>query len=388
MQPKAAVLAIGTELTNGQITNRNSSWISGEILKLGFESLYHRSVPDDRELIHNELQDLSQRVELLFVTGGLGPTTDDFTRDCIARFLGRPMLWDEKSWNWIVERMAQRQLPVRDNQKQQCYYPEGAQVLWNKNGTAHGFLIEVTPQVSSKLPSKLRRMYVLPGPPAEVDTVFQDGVKSDLQKAYPEVDALIVRSWDCLGFGESEVASRVEAVLEGCPFDKGYRVHLPLVEFKLSYPASKSIEAAAWLEKIEKALGDIVVLRNFETAAGNWVAGLANFRHIEIQDSVTDGEILKRVVPALALEKKLSAFNYASSTTNVNPHAHEVLFCARHLGPGHAEFFAQSGDLRLSEEIATPANYLIPSMEERRRQYLAESALLAWTRLLSQGLRR
>src|SRR4051812_5082741 len=103
----AAVLGVGTEITSGQILNSNAQWISQKLKGLGVEVLYHHVVPDDRGLILESLKIL-EKCDFIFVTGGLGPTTDDFTRDIIAEWAKKDLIYDEKSYERIVERFKSR----------------------------------------------------------------------------------------------------------------------------------------------------------------------------------------------------------------------------------------------------------------------------------------
>ena len=114
---RVATLAVGTEITDGQILDRNSQWLSERMLEFSCEIVEHRAVPDDREKILRGLNDLSAQSDVLFVTGGLGPTSDDFTRECVADFLRQPLVWNEEAWAWAEERLKSRGSPITDNQK-------------------------------------------------------------------------------------------------------------------------------------------------------------------------------------------------------------------------------------------------------------------------------
>src|ERR1035437_9389966 len=108
----ATVLAVGTELTDGQTLNRNSQWISQRLTDLKFRVMIHETVPDDRALILEALARLSSKAGLLFITGGLGPTTDDFTREVISQWAGRELIWNESAWQEIVDRFTRLGIPI------------------------------------------------------------------------------------------------------------------------------------------------------------------------------------------------------------------------------------------------------------------------------------
>jgi molybdenum cofactor synthesis domain-containing protein len=250
-QPRIAVLSIGTELTSGQIVNSNAAWISARLSEMGVQTSAHLVVPDDRPLIRKALAAASDISDFLFVTGGLGPTTDDFTREMIAEWTQRPLEWHEGSWTHIQNRLRSRGVPLRENQRQQCFYPKDSEVLPNSQGTANAF----------RLTWNGKTIIVLPGPPKEIEAVWNEHLASWLPSRFPDLDPWITKSWDVRG-PESLVAEIAENALGGCPFEKGYRVHSPMVEVKLSYHRSQEKEAAVWIEKLDKALSSLPTTAN------------------------------------------------------------------------------------------------------------------------------
>lgn len=245
---KASIIGIGTEITSGQILNSNSQWISSKMTQLGVDVSTHLAVPDDHKLIFDALEFCKKRSDVIFITGGLGPTTDDFTRDVISKWTCKKLVFHKKSLIKIKERFKARGIEMREFQKQQCYYPEGSKVLENTSGTANAFYIE----------SKKKKLFVLPGPPREIETVWNDHLEKIFKKLTKNLDRLMTTSWTCVGIGESEVSHRVETALKGCKLIKGYRAHHPFVEVKLSYYESQSKEASKWIKKVELAIGDIL----------------------------------------------------------------------------------------------------------------------------------
>lgn len=384
---KAAVLAIGTELVNGQITNRNASWISAELLKHGIQALFHRTIGDDRPLINFELTNLESKVDLLFVTGGLGPTTDDFTRDCIASWANREPKWDEKSWEHIRHRLEKRGVPVREFQRQQCYFPEGSQIIWNTQGTAHGFSLNLT---TKGFGNKGLQVFVLPGPPREVEAVWKNGIDTWLSENFRHLDRWIVKSWDCFGHGESEIAHKAEIALEGCPFEKGYRVHLPYVEFKLSYPQSRAAEAGVWIEKTEEALGPWIAARDGLDPASQWAKALKKFDQVWVFDHVSKGYLMQRVAPFVTQEKVTSNLHFIHQTEfPIAAISSNSLILKLEETPHHwAQITCQHGPQTLNRRrTSVSAPYASAALRERELQYFAESALLFWNSALQDWQR-
>ena len=139
---KVSILSIGTELTTGQIINRNSAWIAAKLKQQGLDSTVHVTVPDETEVILKSLHYCAELTDVLFITGGLGPTSDDFTRDVIAEWTGKKLIFDETSWVYIQEILKNRGVGVKAIQKQQCYFPEGSTILKNNKGTANAFSLD------------------------------------------------------------------------------------------------------------------------------------------------------------------------------------------------------------------------------------------------------
>lgn len=248
---QASILAIGTEITMGQILNSNAQKISETLSQIGIEVLIHLTVPDERQLMLDAIDFASKRTEIIFITGGLGPTSDDFTREIIAQYLHKELVWDESSWIKIQKRFQELGRPVRDIQKQQCYFPMSSEILVNTAGTANGFYIHQNPN----------HYFILPGPPKEIDAIWKLGVEPRLQKNLKDLDALRTHIWTTEGAGESEIATLIYAAIgKSCPFTVAFRVHLPYVEVKLSYLESQKNEAQGYIQKIDDALSSHIRL--------------------------------------------------------------------------------------------------------------------------------
>ncbi len=292
---KSAILAVGTELTYGQIVNRNAAWISEKLKAQGFLTSMHLTVPDDRNLILEGLEFCAKRAELIFVTGGLGPTSDDFTRDLIAKWSGLDLEFNESSWQHINERLSSRGYPVKEIQRQQCYFPKGARVLTNSQGTANAFYLK----------TKNKQLYVLPGPPREISAIWQDFIADDIERLSKKTDKHLSFSWDTMGFGESQIAERIENIASDSGYEIGYRVHLPYVEVKFSCLQSELPKAQNYIDKIDSALIDCTICKNGEDILDGLFLKLTPYKRIEIYDPVTGGILLQRIIPELRSHKAI-----------------------------------------------------------------------------------
>ncbi len=367
---KISVLAVGTELTTGQINNKNSSWISKQLKDLGVLTSLHLTVPDDRPLVLESLEICANHSDVIFVTGGLGPTSDDFTRDVIAQWTGRNLEWHEPSWQHVVERLSSRGYAVRDFQKQQCFFPAGATILENDQGTAHGFSVE----------HKNKMLFVLPGPPREIEAIWMKNISSWLEEKTANLDRHITLSWDTLGYGESELAKWTEEALMGSDLEIGYRVHLPYVEVKVSFLKSQEKAIQVWLEKLEEKIGAMTFLRNGEDAAQKLCQILKKFPQIQIYDEAGGSFLFTRLethLRPLLQKNKISFYNFISSEgIEMNSTSESLILFIRKQEENRVQVgFGFRGQWRetIFESPVTSA-----LMSERRRQYFVEMALFFW----------
>lgn len=140
---RAAILAIGDEIVAGLTTDTNSGFVAAELRALGVDAAGFLAVPDDPEAILGALARAAADAELVVCTGGLGPTADDLTTACVARFAGRPLELHAPSLEAIRERFRARGLEMSDNNRKQALFPAGAEVFPNPQGTAPGFVCPV-----------------------------------------------------------------------------------------------------------------------------------------------------------------------------------------------------------------------------------------------------
>lgn len=241
---RASLIAVGTEITSGQILNRNAQWIARKLESVGLETVLHLVVPDDWALIRRGLEMAVAESNYVFVTGGLGPTSDDFTRKVVAEFLGEELSFDESVWQSVCDKLSSRGLTPKDMQKQQCWFPKSSVVLHNSAGTAAGFFWKGRENL---------KMWVLPGPPREIEAIWKDHVESQLREFRPRAAAIVKLIWNCLGAPESYVAERVEPIMERYPnWQVGYRVHQPYCEVKV-WPKSQDSSEQSSDDSIEQS---------------------------------------------------------------------------------------------------------------------------------------
>lgn len=246
----ASVFSIGTEITRGEIDNTNASWLSEELTRIGLLVTEIAAAPDDRTLIIGALERLGNAHELVACTGGLGPTTDDITTECVAALLGVPLERDEASYEVIRTRMERFGRTMAPSNAKQADFPRGAEILPNPNGTAPGFSIRVGRAL----------MFFMPGVPSEMKPMFAAHVAP--AAAALVSDASFQIRLKTFGMPESTVNDRLAGVETEHGVIIGYRAHFPEIEVKVLKRAAEQNAAeagarAAALE-VRKRLGDAV----------------------------------------------------------------------------------------------------------------------------------
>ena len=360
---RASVLGIGTELTSGQIVNKNASWISAQLKKIGVNTTFHTVVPDDRTLITHALNVCAAHSDWIFITGGLGPTTDDFTRDVVAEWSGQKTFFHEPSWQHVQDRLTSRGFVVRDFQRQQCFYPETSTVLTNSHGTANGF----------RLKARQKELFVLPGPPREIEAIWRSHISAWLFEQTKNLDKVIVKSWDLIGLGESDVADLAENILKQSEIEKGYRVHLPYVEFKLTYLQSEESLYKDLIQKIDLALSPHTLVKDGIDLAELVGEKLSEIKKIYLYDQATGSHLIHRLNPSLRSILSKCEFHYSNKSRPMET-SDGVLIDLSLKDKNTMKIHVQwPQKATLQKTISSP--FQSELMAERRPQYFAEMAL-------------
>jgi len=214
---RASIVSIGNELLNGQVVNTNSAYLSERLFSIGIPVVSSYIVGDDIDLIVRMLNLASGDADVVLVTGGLGPTDDDVTRQALAKFFGSKLQLQSELLEKIQSVFAHRGRSMSERDKIQAYIPAGAKALENKLGVAPGIMAE----------HKGRLFFVLPGVPAEVKEMFE-------QQVLPKLTALAVgqmvvtRKLKCFGAGESAIADLVERA--SSPLKHTAKMAVPLMK--------------------------------------------------------------------------------------------------------------------------------------------------------------
>ena len=139
----AEVIAIGDELTSGQRLDTNSRWMAAELGVLGIPVTFHTTVPDTLEAGIEAFRLAAGRADVVVVTGGLGPTADDLTRDVLAAVAGVPLDLSEEALVAVESRFTRRNAPMPESNRRQALFPRGSRIIPNPDGTAPGIDIDL-----------------------------------------------------------------------------------------------------------------------------------------------------------------------------------------------------------------------------------------------------
>jgi nicotinamide-nucleotide amidase len=226
---KVEVLNTGTELLLGSVINTHAAYLGQSLFPLGLRLTRQTTVPDGGA-IRDAMIEAFDRCDVLLVTGGLGPTTDDITREVAAELLGLRLFPDAKILRSIQERCSRRGFQFQERMARQTMVPEGATVLPNANGTAPGLYLPPVETPSSRTP----HLFLLPGPPRELRPMFEAGVLPRLRELTLGAQTTGCRIYRCVGIGESLVEARIGLRLAEIPgLEVGYCARPNEVDFRL-----------------------------------------------------------------------------------------------------------------------------------------------------------
>ncbi|SHE57181.1 competence/damage-inducible protein cinA [Desulfofundulus australicus DSM 11792] len=196
---QAELIFTGTELLLGEVLNTHAQYLSQQMAALGIEVILHTTVGDNWDRLAEAFEIALRRADLIVITGGLGPTSDDLTKDIVARVLGLPMLPDGQTLQLLREFVDRRGSSLSESMARQAYFPAGARVLPNPAGTAPGALLEYQGRI----------IILLPGPPRELKAIFEASVVPYLISLGNRGMVTRTRLLKMTGISESEVQERI-----------------------------------------------------------------------------------------------------------------------------------------------------------------------------------
>ena len=285
---RIALVETGTELLLGDVRDWHLSFIAGQLLPLGLRISEQRTLPDG-DAIRDALTDLFPKSDIIFVTGGLGPTTDDITREIIAALLSLELQQDETVLGAIRERLTKRRIPFTNRISRQAQVPRGAIVLPNENGTAPGFYLRHNISETISSPA----LFVLPGPPRELQPMFRSYVQPLLRSIVP-APTFHRRLYRIVNMGESMVERAIgEKILALPDIELGYCARPGEVDLRV-IGTEESIRAAD--EIINSKIGDSIFSTSDENLEQVLVKRLTESeRTLALAESCTGGLLANRI---------------------------------------------------------------------------------------------
>ena len=350
---RVVVLNTGTELLLGDVHDAHLAFIAREIFELGLRIEERRTVGDGTT-IGETLRELFSRAEIIFVTGGLGPTSDDITRDVTAELLGLELREDAKLLASLKERLSVRGIKWVPSIARQALVPEGVQILPNENGSASGLYLKanINPEIRSP------HIFLLPGPPRELQPMFRDSVISILGSIVKRPPTFERRFYKIACMGESLIEEAIgKKVLAISGAELGYCARPGEVDVRI-------IGERAALEQADQivraALGDAIFTTDDETLEEVLVKLLTKKkRTLAIAESCTGGLLADRI-------------------TNV-PGASAVFLAGYIVYSNEAKTSTLSVDSKLIEQRGAVSEEVVRAMAEKARVRAKSTYALATT---------
>lgn len=211
---RAEILSTGEELVLGATLDSNSAWLSQRLSELGIPVVRHTAVGDDLDDIVDALRSATARADLVLMTGGLGPTADDLTREALCRLAGRPPVMDETSLGQIMARFRRMGRMMPPENRVQAIFPEGSRPLANSTGTAPGVHVTIDPGTAGGRRSDI---FAMPGVPREMTVMWAEQVLPALDalpaRRAASGAAMVIRMLNCFGAGESVLGEAIKPLM-------------------------------------------------------------------------------------------------------------------------------------------------------------------------------
>ena len=288
---KTAIIATGSELISGLVQDSNSKFLAENLSNLGFQIKKIYICGDEKEDIKKTVLSAAENTDLIFITGGLGPTKDDQTKEAFAEALNLKLNYSKKLENKLKNIFCNHNSKMTSNNLSQAYLPAGAEIIKNKKGTA--------PALKMKNDNKL--FFLLPGVPSELKYLFNNKIYPDLKKQTK--DKIIIKEFNFIGIGESTLASKVEDLELNSALKVSYQAGRAEVKLRLKIDKNtplngeekhEIIKEAA--EKIKNEFNDLIYGEDQESIISKTHKQLRSKKiSISTAESFTGGLIAERL---------------------------------------------------------------------------------------------
>lgn len=242
---QAEILMIGTELLLGQINDTNATYMGQTLADNGINLFQKTTVGDNRERIVDALNLALDRSDVVLCSGGLGPTEDDLTRECVAQVVDAPLEYHEEIFDLITAMFARYNIQLTENNKKQALVPKGGTVIDNPNGTAPGLMVECDRGM----------IFCMPGVPRELKPMLEDSIIPTLRDRF-ELDSLIhYRVLHICGIGESRIDDIIGDLMTDLENPKvGVLASPAKVRVRISAKANSKSEANALIDPVDAVI--------------------------------------------------------------------------------------------------------------------------------------
>ncbi len=356
--PVTAIVTVGNELLCGETVDTNAAWLARSLAALGAPVVRKFTVGDIAREIQAGVRAALEIADLVVVSGGLGPTSDDVTKQAVADLLGRRLELDQGLLAALRERFRARGYPQMPSLNiSQAEVPEGATVLRNPNGTAPGLAMA----------ADARLVVLLPGVPRELRAIFDGDLRVFLADRFgARLKPIHHRVIHTTGVAESKLAELVEPrrPTDMGPVTLAYLPDLRGVDLRLSSRGISAAEAEPWFARIEEAIGPVVAPWRFEAESGDVVealnAALARAgKRVAVAESCTGGLIAKRITDrpgsskvfvggVIAYENEVKIAQLGVSADDLRRHGAVSEVVARQMALGVAERFGASAGIGIT----------------------------------------
>jgi len=281
----------------GRVLNTHQQWLCRRLSDRGYSVTRQIAIDDTPEAIAAALQESLLRADLVISTGGLGPTSDDRTRDVIASLLGRKLHEDAAALSNITSFFEQRRRVPPESVRLQALVPEGAVVLQNAHGTAPGIALLGHPLVTG---AKCRGLLMLPGPPRELRPMFLNQGLPWIEKEFPPAEPFLSRTLKTTGMGESYLEEKIAPAVQHLVtrgLELGYCARTGEVDLRFTAVGRQASALISEAEGIARnVLGDIVFGEEDEQLEDVIVRLLTEARKtLVLAESCTGGFIANRI---------------------------------------------------------------------------------------------
>lgn len=251
MNMRAEILCVGTEILLGDIINTNAAFISKELADIGIDVFYQSVIGDNADRLRDSLKTAFQRADLVIMTGGLGPTYDDLTKEVVAEYFGLELKLNQESMDRLKGFFEKLRRPMTDSNIKQAYIPDGAAVFQNERGTAPGMAVSKDGKTA----------VLMPGPPHEMERMMVNQVIPYLMQFSNKV--LVSHNIKLFGIGESNVEDMLHDMMANAknptiaPYAKPSEVTLRVTASGKDQAECEALIAPV-VQELEERLGDYI----------------------------------------------------------------------------------------------------------------------------------